>query len=73
MKVTLDRSANAAYISLTSSSQDEPYHMYPCDPIEVGGQINLDFDTLGRLVGIEIMDAKRLLPEDLLNNAEIIG
>jgi uncharacterized protein YuzE len=40
---------------------------YLCDPAEAGGMINLDFDSGGRLVGIEVMDASRLLPPALLS------
>jgi len=73
MKITLDRQADAAYLFLTSSKDFFSYHTYPCDPIEVNGQINLDFDQSGRLVGIEVLDASRLLPKELLIDAEIIG
>jgi uncharacterized protein YuzE len=38
----------------------------PCDPLEVNGQINLDFDDSGRLIGVEVLDARRLLPGELL-------
>jgi uncharacterized protein YuzE len=34
----------------------------------VGGQINLEFDEAGRLVGIEVLDASRLLPKVLLRS-----
>lgn len=30
---------------------------YACDPSAVDGQIHLDFDDRGRLLGIEILDA----------------
>ncbi len=30
---------------------------YPCDPVQVGGMINLDFDSEGRLIGVEILGA----------------
>lgn len=33
------------------------------DPRE--GMINIDLDSDGRIVGIEVMDAKRMLPPDL--------
>jgi uncharacterized protein YuzE len=34
---------------------------YPCDPMVVNGEINLDFDRDGRLVGVEVLGASRLL------------
>ena len=46
---------------------------YPCDPIEVRGEISLDFDVNGKLIGIEIMDASRKLPDELLKKAKIIN
>jgi uncharacterized protein YuzE len=71
MKITFDRSADAVYIALTSPRDVEK--TYPCDPRKVGGEINLDFDSSGRLLGIEVMDASRHLTPDLLQEAEIIG
>jgi uncharacterized protein YuzE len=73
MKVTFDRSSDSAYISLAIVEVEGIAKTYTCDPVEVNGQINLDFDFSGRLVGIEVLDAKRLLPSLLLKNAEIIG
>jgi len=72
MKITYDRSADAAYIYL-AVFQGQVGKMYACDPIEVGGQINLDFDLSGRLLGIEVLDASHKLPRELLEAAEIIG
>jgi uncharacterized protein YuzE len=73
MKITLDRSIDAAYIYLTSRREEKAVKTYPCDPIEVGGQINLDFNSNGQLIGIEVLDATRLLPIDLLQDTEYIG
>jgi uncharacterized protein YuzE len=44
--------------------------MYPCDPVDVGGMINLDFDGDGRLVGVEVLAASSKLPQYLLDAAE---
>lgn len=74
MKATYDRSVNAAYIYLADGiGAGEVRRTYPCDPGEVNGQINLDFAKDGRLLGIEVLDASRLLPRELLDQAEIIG
>ena len=43
---------------------------YPCDPVDVDGMINLDFDEQGRLIGIEVLGARSKLPEYLLRTAE---
>lgn len=70
MKITYDRSVDAAYIQLVDEiDADGVANTYPCDPTEVGGMINLDFDSSGRLVGIEVLDASKLLPRDVLAGA----
>ena len=46
---------------------------YPCDPIAVNGQINLDFDHEGRLLGVEVLDASRLLRSETLAHGHPIG
>ncbi|MEV0414942.1 DUF2283 domain-containing protein [Streptomyces sp. NPDC050448] len=58
VRVTYDKTVNAAYVYLTDP-QVRAYssHMYPCDPVDVGGMINLDFDEHGRLIGIEVLAA----------------
>lgn len=43
---------------------------YPCDPVDVDGMINLDFDEQGRLIGIEVLEASSKLPEYLLQSAK---
>jgi uncharacterized protein YuzE len=74
MKITYDRSVNAAYIYFAPAiDQGRIEKTYTCNPVEVGGQINLDFDVAGRLLGIEVLDASQKLPEELLEAAEIIG
>lgn len=40
---------------------------YPCDPIEVDGMINLDFDSDNKLMHIEILDATLHLASEILN------
>jgi uncharacterized protein YuzE len=44
--------------------------MYPCDPVKVGGMINLDFDEQGHLIGIEVLAAISKLPKHLLGASE---
>ncbi|MEW1696269.1 DUF2283 domain-containing protein [Streptomyces sp. NPDC091278] len=71
LRVTYDRTANAAYVHLTDPRvPTRSSRMYPCDPVEVGGMINLDFDEQGRLVGVEVLAADRKLPEYLLKSSE---
>lgn len=67
MKVTYDDTVDAAYIQLADEIGARGVaNTYPCDPVEVGGMINLDFDADGRLVGIEVMDASKRLPPEVL-------
>ncbi|MYQ82439.1 MULTISPECIES: DUF2283 domain-containing protein [unclassified Streptomyces] len=74
VRVTYDQQADAAYVYFTDSqTRQEVSRMYPCDPVEVEGMINLDFDTKGRLVGIEVLAASSKLPQRLLDAAERLG
>jgi uncharacterized protein YuzE len=67
MKVTYDPSVDAAYINLTDGNGVESFGFtYACDAAEVGGQINLDFDVMGRLMGIEVLQASTKLSKSLL-------
>ena len=70
MKITYDKEADAAYIYLIDEENVKPEwvkHTYSCDPESVDGMINLDFDAGGKLGGIEIMDASKKLPSELLS------
>ncbi|AWZ07961.1 MULTISPECIES: DUF2283 domain-containing protein [unclassified Streptomyces] len=71
VRVTYDEGANAAYVYLTDPHvRTKSSRMYPCDPVQVGGMINLDFDEQGRLIGIEVLAASSKLPEYLLTSSE---
>ena len=67
LTVRYDESVNAAYLAFAEIEPGDVVSMYACDPVAVGGMINLDFDSEGRLIGIEVLDARRLLPESLLD------
>ncbi len=66
MKITYDKEANAAYI----------YIKYPIKkgeakktvPTEAGPI--LDFDKNGKLLGIEILEANKVLDKEILRKAE---
>lgn len=60
-KVTYDPEANAAYIRLSPERVEESE--------EVSPGIVLDYDIEGRIVGMEILDARTHLSPDLLNKA----
>ncbi|MDV9188548.1 DUF2283 domain-containing protein [Streptomyces sp. SR27] len=71
LRVTYDKTANAAYVYLTDPQvRTRSSRMYPCDPVEASGMINLDFDEQGRLIGIEVLAADSKLPEYLLESSE---
>lgn len=67
MKVTYDESVDAAYIQLADDiGTGGVAQTYACDPDEIGGMINLDFDAGGRVIGVEVLDASKLLPPEVL-------
>jgi uncharacterized protein YuzE len=72
MKVTYDKEADAAYIYLKENIENATGWVsktYSCDPKEINGMINLDFDADGHLGGIEIMDASKKLSKEILDTA----
>ncbi|MGW7238596.1 DUF2283 domain-containing protein [Streptomyces sp. NPDC054813] len=70
VEVTFDGEADAVYISLAEpQSKRAVARMYPCDPIDAG-MINLDFDADGRLIGVEVLAARRKVPQYLLEAAD---
>jgi len=64
VRVSYDEEANAAYISLGEASL-RPVKTVPVPDI-APWMINLDFDGAGRLIGIEVLDAREVLPEGFL-------
>jgi uncharacterized protein YuzE len=68
MLINYDPTVDAAYIHLTERNSSAFAFTYTCDPAAVQGQIHLDFDISGQLVGIEIIPASKMLPESLLKN-----
>lgn len=70
MNITYDKIGDAAYIQLAHDiAPGGVAKTYPCNPVEVNGMINLDFDVNGRLIGIEVIDASKKLPPEILKNA----
>jgi uncharacterized protein YuzE len=65
IQIRYDSPADAAYIYLGESrGPGSVVQTYACDPVQVAGMINLDFDKDGRLLGIEVLGASaKLLPE----------
>ena len=74
MKIRYDTYADAAYIYLVDEIKyGGAARTYPCDPLQVNGMINLDFDADGRLVGIEVLDASKKLHKEILKDSKYIG
>jgi uncharacterized protein YuzE len=69
MRIKYDKSVDAAYIYLAEDSVTQVDRTYSCDPQEVGGIVAFDFDSEGRILGIEILDASSLLLPELLRLA----
>lgn len=63
--IAYDAEVDAAYISLNESPNDSIKSTISVDEIE-NGEINLDFDATGKLCGIEVLDASKVLPQHLL-------
>lgn len=59
--VSYDAEADAAYIRFSPGEVEESE--------EVSAGIVLDYDANGHIIGIEVMDARRQLPPQLLEEA----
>ena len=71
MKTTYDKNVDAAYIYILDKIEPgSAKKTYLCDPLEIGGMINLDFDKDGKLLGVEILDASKFLPQSVLEKAD---
>jgi uncharacterized protein YuzE len=65
MKLSYDPEVDAAYIYVREA--ESRLGTVKSVPVrDAPGDIVLDFDTDGRLFGIEVLDASRLLPAELL-------
>ena len=69
MRVTYDAEVDAAYIYLLDTpSPGSAVTTLSLDPAEINGEVNVDLDSDGRIIGIEVLDASRLLPEELIRS-----
>lgn len=69
MRVSYDPEADAAYIYLRDpEARQGTVRSLPVQ--DAPGMIVLDFDTDGRLFGIEVLDASRLVPPELLTPSD---
>jgi uncharacterized protein YuzE len=73
VRVTYQKSTDAAYIYFAEKiAVGGVAKTYCCDPREVNGEINLDFDRDGQLVGIEVLGASKHLPSAILQGPELL-
>jgi uncharacterized protein YuzE len=74
VRLDYDPDIDAAYIWLKAAADGiQVAKTVPLDPTEIDGEINLDFDRDGRLVGIEIQSASRFLDPALIRQADDAG
>jgi uncharacterized protein YuzE len=73
MRITYDPIADAAYIYLVRIPPGGVAETYPGDPRDkLSYGINLDFDKAGRLLGIEVLNARLKLPQEVLRQAQVL-
>ncbi|MEO8025493.1 MAG: DUF2283 domain-containing protein [Bryobacteraceae bacterium] len=70
MRMTYDREVDAAYLYVQDPiAPGSAVTTHVCE-VNTPGSIHLDLDRDGRLLGVEILDASRVLTESALRNAE---
>ena len=69
MKITYDKSVDAAYIYF-----DDNKLVDKTIPVEwIDGMINIDFSDTWEIVWIEIISGSKFLTQDVLSSAELIN
>lgn len=69
-RATYDPEADAAYVYLVSDiGFGGAVRTVPVDGGEDPWMVNLDVDSEGRIIGIEVLDARRRLAPELLERA----
>ena len=71
MRATFDPSADAAYVTLTTVADPHSVRTVEVDS-SAGGSVVLDFDAQGRLLGVEVLAATRMLDPGFLAAAEVL-
>jgi uncharacterized protein YuzE len=75
MRVTYDAAADAAYVSLVETIGDgeAATQIHSITTPGDRGEVALDFDADGRLLGVEVLRASAVLPAAVLADAMRIG
>ena len=63
MKVTFDKEGDSAYIHFCDISPGQVKKT-----TQLNNQFNVDFDSEGKILGMEILDARKNLPAKMLMN-----
>ena len=68
LKITYDKGVDAAYLYFTQVGPGQAQETYTCDdlPSKVNGDINIDFGDNGDMLGLEILQASKVLPSNIL-------
>ena len=67
LRVTFDPQTDAAYVYLQEQTAlDGAIRTVYIDMLDLGGAVGVDVDSHGRIVGLEVLDAARLLPAQFL-------
>jgi uncharacterized protein YuzE len=73
MRVTYDAEADAVYVYLVEIGTGEVVSGSALNREMEMGAVNADFNAEGKLVGIEVLGARRYVPQEALDRAERIG
>ncbi|NKG22879.1 DUF2283 domain-containing protein [Paeniglutamicibacter terrestris] len=73
MKITYDKQADAAYIMIADHIHDgeAAIQLHSIETPGGKGEVTLDFDRNGKLLGMEILGAEQVLQLELLARAEL--
>ena len=67
MRIEYDQEVDAAYIYIVDEiPAGSVARTISVDPEAIAGMVNLDLDDRGRILGLEVLDARKLLPPGLL-------
>jgi uncharacterized protein YuzE len=69
VQVTFDPSVDAAYVEIVDHKDGEAVEQVNVTPPHGEGDVVLDFDKDGRLLGIEVIGARRTLRPETLKTA----
>jgi len=73
VKVTFDKSVNAVYIyTVATIPPGRVGKTVSVDLENTSGQLNIDMDDTGKILGIEILGASNLLPDDFFRQFELL-